>query len=261
MTIFSLPDDPRFGWLPVWQRNFQAWKQHFAVTLAGDFIEPLLYLLVLGHGLGQVIGEIQGHPYLHFIASGILCSSIMFAASMEATYYAYTRMKPRRVWEAMLATPLDMREILRGEMLWAATKGVFSACGFLVVASLLGAVGGWTAIWVLPVALLAGLAFAAMGLVVITFAQKIDFFTFYFTFVITPFTFLSGVFFPLEILPSPVQIAVHGLPLVHVVELVRPLMLGDLPAAPGLNLSVLLAYAVGCSILAHHLANKRMTAG
>lgn len=225
MHDFALP---RFSLrcFPVWRRNAQVWLKLSGPSLVGNFGEPLLYLLALGYGLGGFIGEVDGLPYIVFLATGIVCSSAMNTATFECLYSAYTRMKVQETWSAMLAAPLSLDDIVLGEALWAGTKSLISAGAILLVAALLGLVDGWQAVGVLPLAFLLGSCFGAMALVVTAISPSYDFFLYYFTLVITPMFLLSGVFFPLESVPGWVQAGVQLLPLYHIVEVVRPLMTG-----------------------------------
>ena len=164
------------SWLPVWRRNFKVWSKMAGPSLLGNFGEPLLYLLALGYGLGSIIGTLQGLPYLTFLASGIVCSSAMITASFEGMYSAYSRMESQRTWNAMLATPLAISDVVVGEAVWAATKSLFSGVAILIVAALLGSVESWLAVLAIPVIFLTGLCFAALALVVTAFARSFEFF-------------------------------------------------------------------------------------
>ena len=108
----------------------------------------------------QKLGEVQGLDYLTFLASGFICASAMNTASFEGTYSAFTRMTVQETWSAMLFTPLNVNDILFGEVFWGASKSLLSATLILIVATLMGAVAGWQALWVLPVALLTGACFS-----------------------------------------------------------------------------------------------------
>jgi lipooligosaccharide transport system permease protein len=248
----------RPGALAVWRRNALVWRKQIGPSMAVRFGEPLIYLLGLGYGLGLFIGEMAGIPYLMFLASGIVASSAMTTASFEAMYSVHTRMVPQRTYEHMLATPLDLDDILAGEMLWCATKGLISAAAILVVAGLLGAVAGWQALWVLPVSLLIGLAFAGPALVMTAVSPNYDFFNYYFTVVITPMFVLCGVFYPVHALPEWLQLLVTALPLTHAVELVRPLVAGTPVSNPLLHIMVLAAYAGIGYYLAVVLVRRRL---
>lgn len=245
-------------WLPVWRRNFLVWRKLLAPALLGNVLEPLLYLVALGYGLGSLVGPVEGLDYFAFLASGFACASAMNTATYEGLYSVYTRMAIQQTWAAMLAAPLHVDDIVLGEMIWAGTKSLISGAVILVVASALGAVHGWQALWALPVILLTGICFGALALVVTAKAHGYDFFMYYFTLLITPMFLFSGVFFPLDGLPEGVRWVAAILPLTHAVELVRPLMTGTTPQQIALHLSVLVAYTAVSFYLATALMRRRL---
>lgn len=244
--------------VPVWRRNLRVWRKLMVPSVLGNFGEPLLYLLVFGHGFGRLVGEVEQMPYMHFLASGIVCSSVMFAASFEGLYSAFTRMSEQKTWSAMLNAPLDVDDIVLGEIAWAATKGAFSGAAILLVTASLGLVDGWTALWVLPLTLIIGFTFGALAMVITALAPSYDYFLYYFTLALTPMLLISGVFFPLAELPAAVQSAAHVLPLAHAVALARPLMTGLPPDGWLLHLAVLVAYAAAALTLATALLRRRL---
>ncbi len=223
-----------------------------------NFGEPALYLLGLGYGLGFFVGKMDDMPYLAFLASGIIASSAMTTASFEGMYSVYTRMEPQRTYEALLATPLEVDDIIAGEMIWCATKALFSGLAILSVAAVLGVVVGWQALWVLPVILLTGLCFAGPAIVMSAFSPGYDFFNYYTVMVITPMLLLSGVFYPISSLPQAVQGLVQVLPLTHAVALARPLVAGGELTHPLLHLLVLAGYAALGFYLAVVLVRRRL---
>ena len=253
-----------FGLVPrhvraVWRRNFLVWKKLAAASMLGNFGDPFLYLLGLGYGLGLFIGEMNGIPYMAFLASGILCSSAMNTATFEGLYSAFTRMTQQGTWESMLATPVRIQEIIAGEQLWAATKSLISGTAIFIVAGLLGGIQEWsTALFALPAILLIGLAFAGPALAFCAISPSYDFFLYYFTLAVTPMFLFCGVFYPIDTLPTFVQIIAQILPLTHAVALVRPLVTEMPLTLPWLHMAVLAFYAVGGFAIAAHLAARRL---
>ena len=104
--------------ITVWKRNALVWRKLIGPSLMVNFGEPLLILLGLGYGLGLFIGRMAEMDYLTFLASGIVASSAMNTATFEGLYSVYTRMVPQHTYDAMLATPMEVDDILAGEMLW-----------------------------------------------------------------------------------------------------------------------------------------------
>jgi lipooligosaccharide transport system permease protein len=244
---------PRF--VAVWLRNVRVWRRYALPSLLGNFGEPLLYLLGLGYGLGRYISGMADMPYMAYLASGILCATAMNTASFEGLYAAYTRMTRQDTYGAMLATPLQLPEVVAGEVAWCATKSLISGVTLFIVALALGAIPAEPAtLAALPVVVVIGLTFGALAMLITSLAPSYDFFLYYFTLFITPMFLFSGVFYPVDTLPDWLQTAIHFLPLVHGVELVRPILAGQVPEAIGLHLLVLALYLV----VAYQLAVARL---
>ena len=251
---------PRFNWrsLSVWVRNVSVWKKLLGPSLLINFGEPFLYLLGLGYGLGQFVGEISGMPYLVFLASGMVAFSATNTASFEALYSVFTRMVSQRTYEAMLATPLTVDDIVAGEMLWCATKSLISGTAILIVATLLGAVTSMMAVLVVPILFLTGLCFSGLALMMTAVSRSYDFFNYYMTLFITPMFLFCGVFYPIETLPDFLQPIANALPLAHTIELTRPLISGTPVENPLIHLLALSAYALVGYYIAVILIRKRL---
>ena len=197
-------------WIAVWRRNYLVWRKLAAASIAGNIIDPLFYLLGFGMGFATMIPEVEGVKYIAFLAGGTICYTTMLAASFEALYSGFARMHVQRTWEGILQAPMTVRDVVLGEWLWAGCKSLLSGSAILLVMYALGVVQGFTPLAVLPVVMLIGVCFAGIALVVTTLARSYDTFTYYFTLVITPMMFLSGVFFPRDSLPPAVQLAFAG---------------------------------------------------
>lgn len=245
--------------LALVQRNFLVWRKLIGPAIVLNFGEPLIYLLGLGMGLGVLIGPVAGIPYLAFLASGMLASATMTTVSFEGMYSVFTRMVPQKTWDAMLATPMDLDDIVLGETVWAALKGLLSAAMILLVAALFGAVpGGWMALWALPIAFLLGLSFAGPAIAMTALAGSYDFFNYYFVLIVTPMFMFSGVFFPITQLPIGFQVLVQFLPLTHAVDLIRPLMTGTPLTAVWLHLAVLVGFGFASFYVAVAMVRRRL---
>lgn len=243
---------------PIWQRNFLVWKKLAVASILGNIADPLITLVAFGYGLGSLLTQIEGMPYINYLGSGSICMSIMMAASFEALYSAFSRMHVQKSWDALLNAPLALDDIILAEMLWAASKALFSGLVILGVLLFLGIGLNVHTVLVLPLLFIIGMTFASMGLVVNALAQGYDFFTYYFTMVLTPMVFLSGVYYPIAQLPDWLQLVSRVLPLGCAVNLVRPLILGAWPEAPVPDLALLLAYCVAGFYLATVLTRRRL---
>jgi lipooligosaccharide transport system permease protein len=229
---------------PVWRRHWLVWKKIAAASIMGHLADPVIYMLGLGYGLGSLLPNMGGMSYMAFLAAGTVCYSTMNSASFEALYSGFSRMHEQRTWEAILNTPISLDDVVLSEILWAATKSLMSGVAVLVVIWLLGLSHSLMSLWMIPLALLIGLSFAAIGLIVTALAPAYDFFMYYFTLVITPMMLICGVFFPVTQLPESIQMVASVLPLTHAVDLARPLMNGNVPACAIFHISVLLAYTL-----------------
>lgn len=246
------------NWMMVWYRNYMVWKKLAIPSMIGNLADPMIYLFGLGFGLGLMVGQVNGVSYIAFLAAGTTASSVMMSASFESMYSAFSRMHVQRTWEAIMHAPLTLGDVVLGEIFWAASKAVLSGLAIMLVAGALGYAQMPGALLALPVIVLAGIAFAALAMIVTALAPSYDFFMFYQTLVMTPMLLLSGVFFPLEQLPEGVQAATKLLPLSHAVALIRPLMLGRPLDDVGLHVGVLAAYAVVALVASLILLRRRL---
>jgi lipooligosaccharide transport system permease protein len=251
------------GALRVWRRDMESWRKYYKASLVGALGEPILSLLAIGYGLGRFVDidpSGAGLGYAHFLAPGILASAAMNAASFEATFGSFTRMTEQKTYDAILATPIGIREIVAGDALWAASKATLSGTAVLLVATAAGLVTSWWALVLPAVALLIGLVFATMGLVVSSRAHAYDFFTYYFTLVISVMYFFSGIFFPLASLPAWAQALAWCLPLTHAVALSRACVTGTLGPAALVHLGVLVGVLAATYALAVRWVGRRLIA-
>lgn len=250
---------PRFSlrFVPVFRRNMLVWRKLAWASVIGNVADPLIILVAFGYGLGRLLEQVDGVPYILFLAAGSMCMSTMMAASFESLYSAFSRMHVQRTWESLMNAPLELDDILVAEWLWAASKSVLSGLAIIAVVWVLGISRAPTLPLALFVVALTGLCFGAIGLCVNALARNYDFFTFYFTLVLTPMIFLSGVYYPMDALPAWLAAIARALPLAAAVDLSRPMVLGSLPGEPWLPLLTLLAYAGAAFYVATVLTRRR----
>lgn len=256
-TTYDLPTfSLRF--IPIWRRNFLVWKKLAVASVLGNIADPLITLIAFGYGLGSLLQQVDGIPYIQYLASGSICMSIMMAASFEALYSAFSRMHAQKTWDALLNAPLSLDDVVLAEMLWAATKSLFSGAAILGVMFMLGIGLHPHTLLVLPLLFLIGMMFASLGLVINAIAQGYDFFTYYFTLVLTPMIFLSGVYYPTAQLPVLLEVISQFLPLSAAVHLVRPLILGQWPSTPIADIVIMLLYSGAAFYVATILTRRRL---
>lgn len=214
----------------VVRRNWDTWRSYALGSLVGSLGEPLLYILAIGIGLGQFIGEdIGGQPYLVFMAPAILAAGAMNGATFETTYSSYTRLAIQKTFDAIVTTPVSVKEVVAAEIVWGMMKSMISGMAMFFIFGLFGLIQTPLVLAAVPVLMVLGFLFASLGMLATSFAQSYNFFTFYFTLFISPMFLFSGTFFPLEGLPGWAQSLAWCLPLTHGVRLVRPFFHGEIP--------------------------------
>ena len=241
------------------ERNFRVWRKLLAASIVANLADPLIYLVGLGFGIGTLVGDVDGEPYVTFLAGGMICYSTLNSATAEALYSGFSRLKMQRTWEAVLHAPMTVADVVLGEWVWAAIKALLSGCAILLILYLLGIVHGLRPVVVLPLLFLLGLSVGGVALVMTTLARNYDFFTYYFTLLLTPMGFLSGVFFPLHNLPGWLQDVAWLLPLAHATSLSRQILFGGPVTHLVQGCAVLAAYGIVGVVVATKLAERRLT--
>ena len=205
----------------VWQRHAMVYTKLYKSSIALNFVEPILYLAALGLGLGAFVKEINGVPYIKFIAPGIIASSSMFAATYECTYGTYVRMTYQKTFDAILATPINIHDLVAGELIWGATKSMLYGTIIMCVIFLFGLVDSALIIFIIPFLFISGLIFAELSIIVASIVPGIESFNYFYTIFMTPMFLFSGIFFPLDTLPPVVAKIAFFTPLYHLVNICR----------------------------------------
>jgi lipooligosaccharide transport system permease protein len=241
----------------VWLRNATVWRATWKTSLVGAIGEPLFYLLGLGYGLGTVMPAVAGLPYLNFVAPGLMITSVMYSTTIEATYMTFTKAEHQKVYASMILSPLTFPEIILGEILWIMTKGLISGGTILAVVLGAGIAPPWPGLLGVPLILLAGFIFASLGMIVTSLSNGYDSFNYYFTLVIAPMFFFSGVFFPTDRLGPWIGWVTQAFPLTHLAVLSRGILGGPTGAPFLFSLGVVALFAAGSFALAMTRMQRR----
>jgi lipooligosaccharide transport system permease protein len=242
----------------VWQRHFTVYTKLYKSSIVLNFVEPILYLVALGLGLGAFVREINGVPYINYIAPGIVASSTMFAASFECTYGTYVRMTFQKTFDAILATPVGVDDLVAGELMWGATKGIIYGTTITIVISAFGLVDSPMIALMVPFLFLGALIFAEVAVISVALAPGIDTFNYYYTLFMTPMFLFSGIFFPIDTLPPVVAKIAYFTPLYHLVNVSRSFAGGGVPLG---DIVWLAAAAAVISPLPFRLMRRRILRG
>ncbi len=224
---------PDIRWDMVWQvfrRNFLVFLKTWKANIMFNFVEPVMYLWAMGFGLGVYIQQVQGIPYVEYLAPGLIASSAMFSTSFEMTYGSFARMTHQKTFQAMVATPVSMEDVVAAEIMYGSFKSLLYGLVFLLVTLLFGLVKSPWALLLPFLLVLCGLVFSILAITWTSLAPDYDSFNYFFTLVITPMFLFSGIFFPLAGLPPLAQKIAWLTPLFHVVEVSRALVLGRVSA-------------------------------
>jgi lipooligosaccharide transport system permease protein len=235
------------------ERNAILQRRGWPVILSG-FIEPLLYLLAIGFGVGALVGArvvVDGHPlrYAVFVAPAMMASSAMNGAIYETAFNFFYKLKYVKLYDAVLATPLGVADIALGEIIWALLRGTLYAFGFIVVMAALGLVASPWALLALPAAMLIGFSFAAVGTAASTFVRTWQDFDLVLT-VLIPLFLFSATFYPITVYPGPLQVVVQLSPLYHGVDLLRSLTTGMIGPSILLDIAYLVILGGAALVLA-----------
>jgi lipooligosaccharide transport system permease protein len=237
--------------LAVAARSARIYRRHWMI-LAFGVLEPVLYLTAIGVGIGNMIDSLPaGFP--QYVASGLLAVAAMNAGMNACVQNVFIKLRFEHTYTIMLSTPLEARDIARGELLWATARAVLESCGFLIVVALLGLAGSpWAVVSVVSVTLV-GFTFAALGLLVATCVRDWPDFQ-AIQLVMLPMFLFATTFYPLDVYPGPVQVLVVCLPLYHAIEVTRAPFLGEWDA----SLLVCVVYLVITGIVAAWLGFRRL---
>ena len=210
------------------ERNVVAYRRGWLMLLSG-FFEPLFYLLSVGLGLNHLVGHLsiggRSIPYTDYVAPGLLASSAMNGAIFDATFGIFFKLKIAKTYDAVLATPLGVRDVAIGELAWSLIRGTVYSFAFLVVMASLGLVASWWALACLPAAMLVSFAFGGVGMFGTCYMRSWQDFDLI-SLALMPLFLFSGVFYPLSLYPEWLRLVVTVTPLYQGVALLRDLDTG-----------------------------------
>lgn len=207
----------------VWRRHVQVYSKHLISNGFPAFVEPLMFLLGIGIGLGHYVGLIQGTSYIQFLAAGILAPSAMFTAAFECSFATFIRLEFDRVYDGMIAAPLAVSDVFIGEMVFAGSKGLFFTFAVMTILYAFGLIPSKLGLLTPVVGFFTGVMFAALALWVTSIVQTINHFNFFITGMLTPMFFFSGIVFPLSDLPPFFRFLAELSPLTHAVRFMHAL--------------------------------------
>ena len=218
--------------LRVVEANARVYRRTWKGSAVTAFLNPILFLLALGLGLGSTIDSnsavegLGGVRYISFVASGLLAATAMQTGGVEGSWPVLAGIKWTKTYHAALATPVRVPDLVTGNLLWLAVRVTLSATAFALVSAVIGVLDPIQVLAALPAAILTGMAFAAPVTAYTPVAKDETRLSAVFRFVILPMFLFSGTFFPIDQLPGWLQPVAYVTPLWHGVELCRSSAIG-----------------------------------
>lgn len=255
----TLPNPRHIGFLLMryWMEYRQLWK----ALIVRDFLDRFIFLLAFGFGLGSVVPTMGGVPYLTYLVPGIACSAGAFVMTMAMTYGVWERFTNLQVWQAWLATPIRLHEVMIAELLYAALRSMPAVAILYATAYACGALPHpLGALLSLPVILLTNLACGAVALCFTAHIRRVLYFTYVATLWTTPMYLFANTFFDTSNAPAVMHALSHIFPLTYAVQLVRPMVIGQ-PVDPqtlALSVGVLSLLSVGGFLYSYRRFAKRI---
>ena len=251
------------GALRMVQRNALVYRRVWRGSVFSSFLQPTLFLIAIGWGLGAMVdagGGVWpgGARYAQFLAPGLLAATAMQAASFESAWPVLGKFLWHRNYEAVLATPMSVSNLVFGELAWIAVRSTTIAVAFVLVMIAFDIPRSRLVVLAIPAAVLTGVAFASVVMAFSATLKDANPYNVLFRFVITPLFLFSGVFVPMSRLPDVVERAAWFTPLFHGVELVRGVTLGAVPDTWPLHVAYLGGMIAVGAAAAHRTFRKRM---
>jgi lipooligosaccharide transport system permease protein len=240
----------------VMSREAANFRTYWKATTFSSVLEPIVYLLAFGVGLGSTLIEgVGGLSYVEFVGTGMVATAVIFSSALPAMFGTFVKERFQNTYDAILAAPVDVEELVTAEMLWIGLRASFYGCFPLLVSIAFGLDPAWGMLVVPAFCFFTALGFAAFGITVAASVAKIDQFNYVTTLVITPLFLVAGTFFPIDQLPQGLQLAANFNPLYQLVELVRHAAFG-FEGIDAIRFASLVAFAV----VLWRVAVRRMTA-
>jgi lipooligosaccharide transport system permease protein len=242
----------------VMSRDVVIFGRYWKATTFSSVMQPTIYLLAFGLGFGTLVKTIGHVKTVQYIGTGTVATAVLFSSAFPGMFNTFVRWQFQRTYDAMLAAPVDVEELITAEVLWISLRAGIYGMAPLLVAMAFGLSPEWGMLLVPAIGILTGFGFAAFGVAIAAVAKTIDNFNYVTSAVLTPMFLVAGTFFPISALPAGVRTVAQINPLYHCVQLVRDASLGGLGTADLGHAGVLLAFALLTWRLAIWQLGKRL---
>ena len=228
----------------VMSRDVAIFGRYWKATTFSSVVQPTIYLLAFGLGL-KAIAHLPGHvTYQQYVATGVVATAVLFSSAFPGMFNTFIRWQFQRTYDAILAAPVDVEELITAEVLWISARAGVYGLAPLAVGFAFGLEARWGMVAVPLIGFLTGFGFACFGVTVAAVAKTIDNFNYITSAVLTPMFLVAGTFFPVTNLPAGVRTIAEINPLYHCVQLVRHASIGGLGTGDIGHAAVLVAFAL-----------------
>ena len=228
----------------VMTRDIVLFKRYWKATTFSSIVQPTIYLLAFGVGFGSLLHHIGHVRYVQYVATGVVATAVLFSSAFPGMFNTFIRWQFQRTYDALLAAPVDVEELLTAEILWISIRAGVYGLAPLIVGFAFGLVPTAGMLLVPLIGFATGFGFAAFGVLVAAIAKTIDNFNYVTSAVLTPMFLVAGTFFPISQLPHGLRTVAKFNPLYHCVALVRDVSLSTINAADLGHAAVLLGFAL-----------------
>ncbi len=242
----------------VMSRDVAIFGRYWKATTFSSIVQPTIYLLAFGLGFGSLIPHIAGLKYEQYVATGVVATAVLFSSAFPGMFNTFIRWQFQRTYDAVLAAPVDVEELITAEMLWISIRAGVYGMAPLLVGFAFGLKPNAGMLLVPFIGFVAGFGFAGFGVTVAAVAKTIDNFNYITSAVLTPMFLVAGTFFPISQLPVVLRTIAKFNPLYYCVQLVRDASLGNLGVADIGYAAVLIAFALAMWRLAIWRLGKRL---
>jgi lipooligosaccharide transport system permease protein len=242
----------------VMSRDVAIFGRYWKATTFSSIVQPTIYLLAFGLGFRTIVPVIDHVKYVSYLATGVVATAVLFSSAFPGMFNTFVRWQFQRTYDAMLAAPVDVEELVTAEILWISLRAGVYGLAPLVVGVAFGLEPSAGMLLVAPIGFVTGFGFAGFGVTVAAIAKTIDNFNYITSAVLTPMFLVAGTFFPISKLPAGVRTVATVNPLYHCVRLVRDASLASLGTADLGHAAVLVAFALLMWRLAIWRLGKRL---
>jgi lipooligosaccharide transport system permease protein len=233
-------------------------SSYWRSTTFSATVEPTIYLLAFGFGFGSLVARVGGYDYVDFVGTGTVATAVLFSSAFPGMFSTFIKYEFQRTYDAILAAPVDVEELVTAEALWIAVRAGTYGCAPMLVAIAFGLSPSWGMLVVPFLGALAGFGWACFGILIAANASSIENFNYVISAGLTPLFLVAGTFFPIDGLPEWAQTLAQANPLYHLVQLVRHAVFGFEVGSDLVHLAVLLTFGLLMWRLAAWRMEKRL---